>query len=72
MNATIRDNIVAESGFFEDKWFDTVVEACDLAQDFARLPDGVSTVVGDKGVKLSGGQKQRLVSVFYTVLMKHV
>ncbi|KAM0452349.1 hypothetical protein ACHAO4_005560 [Trichoderma viride] len=60
MNATIRDNIVAESDFFDDKWFDTVVEACDLNQDFARLPDGVSTVVGDKGVKLSGGQKQRL------------
>ncbi|KAL6910741.1 multidrug resistance-related protein [Trichoderma evansii] len=60
MNATIKDNIVAESDFFEDKWFDTVVEACDLTQDFARLPDGVSTVVGDKGVKLSGGQKQRL------------
>lgn len=62
MNATVRDNIVAESGHFEDKWFDTVVEACDLAQDFALLPEGVSTVVGDKGVKLSGGQKQRLVS----------
>ncbi|KAL6875382.1 P-loop containing nucleoside triphosphate hydrolase protein [Trichoderma longibrachiatum] len=60
MNATIRDNIVAESGVFEDKWFDTVIEACDLVQDFSRLPDGVSTVVGDKGVKLSGGQKQRL------------
>ncbi|KAL7937120.1 P-loop containing nucleoside triphosphate hydrolase protein [Trichoderma chlorosporum] len=60
MNATIRDNIVAESGHFEDKWFDTVIEACDLAQDFARLPGGVATVVGDKGVKLSGGQKQRL------------
>ncbi|KAL7945596.1 P-loop containing nucleoside triphosphate hydrolase protein [Trichoderma barbatum] len=60
MNATIRDNIVAESGHFEEKWFDTVVEACDLAQDFARLPEGLSTVVGDKGVKLSGGQKQRL------------
>ncbi|KAL7925556.1 multidrug resistance-related protein [Trichoderma austrokoningii] len=60
MNATIRDNIVAESGCFDDKWFDTVVEACDLTQDFARLPNGVSTVVGDKGVKLSGGQKQRL------------
>ncbi|EHK26141.1 uncharacterized protein TRIVIDRAFT_36031 [Trichoderma virens Gv29-8] len=60
MNATIRDNIVAESGHFEDKWFETVVEACDLTQDFARLPEGVATVVGDKGVKLSGGQKQRL------------
>ncbi|RFU76786.1 multidrug resistance-related [Trichoderma arundinaceum] len=60
MNATIRDNIVAESGHFEDKWFDTVVKACDLTQDFARLPEGISTIVGDKGVKLSGGQKQRL------------
>ncbi|KAJ4863834.1 ABC transporter domain-containing protein [Trichoderma breve] len=60
MNATIRDNIVAESGHFEDKWFDTVVEACDLTQDFSRLPEGIATVVGDKGVKLSGGQKQRL------------
>ncbi|KAL7915178.1 P-loop containing nucleoside triphosphate hydrolase protein [Trichoderma velutinum] len=60
MNATIRDNIVAESEHFEDKWFDTVVEACDLTQDFARLPEGIATVVGDKGVKLSGGQKQRL------------
>lgn len=64
MNATIRDNIVAESGHFEDKWFDTVVEACDLTQDFSRLPEGIATVVGDKGVKLSGGQKQRLVSAF--------
>ncbi|TFB04442.1 Multidrug resistance-associated protein 1 [Trichoderma ghanense] len=60
MNATIRDNIVAESGDFEDKWFETVIEACDLTLDFSRLPDGVLTVVGDKGVKLSGGQKQRL------------
>ncbi|KAL7790898.1 P-loop containing nucleoside triphosphate hydrolase protein [Trichoderma ceciliae] len=60
MNATILDNIVAESGQPEDKWFDTVVEACDLAQDLSRLPDGISTIVGDKGVKLSGGQKQRL------------
>ncbi|KAM0258788.1 hypothetical protein ACHAQJ_003630 [Trichoderma viride] len=60
MNATIRDNIVAESGHFEEKWFDTIVKACDLTQDLARFPDGILTVVGDKGVKLSGGQKQRL------------
>ncbi|KAK5993610.1 ABC multidrug transporter B [Cladobotryum mycophilum] len=60
MNATLRDNVVAESLGFEDKWFDQVIEACDLGVDFARLPEGVLTVVGDKGVKLSGGQKQRL------------
>jgi ABC-type multidrug transport system fused ATPase/permease subunit len=68
MNATIRQNIVAESGHFDDKWFDTVVEACDLTQDFARFPDGISTIVGDKGVKLSGGQKQRLVSTWFLLV----
>lgn len=62
MNATIRANIIAQSGGFDSVWFDTVVEACDLAIDMARLPEGDLTVVGDKGVKLSGGQKQRIVS----------
>lgn len=62
MNTSIRDNIVAESKGFEESWFNTVVEACDLAVDLARFPAGASTVVGDKGLKLSGGQKQRIVS----------
>ncbi|KAK2593714.1 hypothetical protein QQS21_008579 [Conoideocrella luteorostrata] len=60
MNATIKDNIIAESRGFEESWFDTVVEACDLAVDLARLPAGAETVVGDKGLRLSGGQKQRI------------
>lgn len=62
MNATIRANIVAESREFDSTWFNTVINACDLALDFSRLPEGDLTVVGDKGVKLSGGQRQRLVS----------
>lgn len=61
MNASIRENIIAESKGFDAAWFDTVVQACDLSIDFARFPEGDSTEVGDKGVKLSGGQKQRLV-----------
>jgi ABC-type bacteriocin/lantibiotic exporter with double-glycine peptidase domain len=63
MNATLRDNIVAQSGTYDKAWFDTVVNACDLSTDFARLPSGDLTVVGDNGLKLSGGQRQRLVSL---------
>ncbi|KAF4466489.1 multidrug resistance-associated [Fusarium albosuccineum] len=60
MNATIRDNIIAESRGFDSAWFDIVVNACDLSIDLNRFPEGNLTMVGDKGVKLSGGQKQRL------------
>ncbi|PHH66889.1 hypothetical protein CDD81_5241 [Ophiocordyceps australis] len=60
INATIRDNIVAETQDFNESWFNAVVEACDLSTDLAAFPSGSSTVVGDKGLKLSGGQKQRI------------
>ncbi|KAI9149384.1 ABC transporter C family member [Paramyrothecium foliicola] len=60
MNATLRDNIVAQSGAYDEAWFNAVVEACDLVTDLARFPSGDLTVVGDNGLKLSGGQRQRL------------
>ena len=40
-----------------------LVEACKAAQIWdlvAALPDGLDTVVGDRGYRLSGGEKQRL------------
>ncbi len=40
-----------------------VVEACEAAQiwDLIReLPDGLDTIVGDRGYRLSGGEKQRV------------
>ncbi|WID95803.1 ABC transporter ATP-binding protein [Bosea vestrisii] len=42
---------------------DEIVEAARRArldEMIARLPDGLDTVIGERGVKLSGGQKQRL------------
>jgi ABC-type multidrug transport system fused ATPase/permease subunit len=66
MNSTVQGNIIAESEGFDETWYDTVIEACDLSTDFARLPSGSSTVVGEDGLKLSGGQKQRIVRGFYS------
>ena len=40
-----------------------LIEACQAAQIWglvASLPDGLNTVVGDRGYRLSGGEKQRL------------
>ncbi|MBW8639595.1 ABC transporter ATP-binding protein/permease [Hoeflea sp. WL0058] len=47
-----------------------VMEAAELAQiaDFIRsLPDGLNTMVGERGLKLSGGEKQR-VAIARTIL----
>ncbi|OBT92685.1 hypothetical protein VE01_09685 [Pseudogymnoascus verrucosus] len=59
MNATVKDNIV-----FGHRWdpafYDRTVKACALLEDFAQLPDGDNTEVGERGISLSGGQKARL------------
>src|SRR4029079_19362859 len=42
---------------------DELIQACRAAQIWdlvAGLPDGLDTVVGDRGYRLSGGEKQRL------------
>ena len=57
---TIRENMLfgKEDAIDEEIW-----EALTLASfdgDVKRMPDGLDTMVGEKGVSLSGGQKQRL------------
>ena len=39
---------------------DQAVERGALTADLARMPAGIDTVVGEKGITLSGGQKQRV------------
>lgn len=61
-NITIRQNIIGDSSYsFNEKLYDSVIEACALKTDFSQLPEGDQTIVGSNGVTLSGGQKQRIV-----------
>lgn len=36
------------------------IAAADLAKDLDRMPKGIKTLIGEKGVPISGGQKQRI------------
>ncbi|KAM0271868.1 hypothetical protein ACHAQH_008953 [Verticillium albo-atrum] len=58
-NATIRENIVFGQAF-DQSFYNRVVHACALEADFALLPQGDLTEIGEKGITLSGGQKQRV------------
>jgi len=57
---TVRENILFGK---RDGTEEEVLHALDLAafkQDIGVLPEGLNTLVGEKGVALSGGQKQRV------------
>lgn len=57
---TVRENIAY--GWLDASEQDIIaaVERANLTETVASLPDGLDTIVGERGVKLSGGQKQRL------------
>ncbi|OLN93990.1 Metal resistance protein YCF1-like protein 1 [Colletotrichum chlorophyti] len=59
LNATVKENIVFGYRFDPD-FYEKTVKACALVADFAQLPDGDETVVGERGISLSGGQKARV------------
>ncbi|GLI78089.1 hypothetical protein PoHVEF18_006388 [Penicillium ochrochloron] len=50
---TVRQNIVGASQW-DQKWYDTVIQACSLQADLQQLPSGDQTKVGVRGSRLSG------------------
>lgn len=58
---TLRENVafVDPPDAIDDARVDRAVAAAQLAGDLDRLPQGLQTVVGERGQMLSGGQRQR-------------
>ena len=54
---SIRDNIALDSGAADE--VERAIEVAQLAADLKTFPQGLETIVGERGVTLSGGQKQR-------------
>jgi ATP-binding cassette subfamily C (CFTR/MRP) protein 4 len=59
MDGTVQANIVMGLDF-DQEWYNQVVNACALAQDFSQFQNGDMTIVGDRGVQCSGGQRSRI------------
>ncbi|GBE87301.1 ATP-dependent bile acid permease [Sparassis crispa] len=58
-NASIRDNILFELPYVEERYQKTL-EVCALLSDLRILEDGDMSEIGERGVNLSGGQKARV------------
>lgn len=56
---TLLDNIRLDAPHTNEADLERVLRATALHDDVAALPDGLETIVGERGVMLSGGQRQR-------------
>ena len=62
-NETIKENICfgLNKSEIDEKKFLSSIEAANLKELIDELPNGVDTMVGERGIKISGGQQQRVV-----------
>lgn len=60
-NASIRENLLLVQSDAKDDELWEALEFAQCTEFVCRLPHGLDTVIGDRGVRLSGGERQRLV-----------
>ena len=59
-NDTIKQNVLYGRRSATSSEVEMALEAANLGAFMNSLPDGLETVVGDRGIRLSGGQRQRI------------
>lgn len=57
---TVRENIMFGKPDATEAELTEAIQLSAFDEDLARMPEGLETLVGEKGVSLSGGQKQRI------------
>ncbi|HQV00749.1 MAG TPA: ABC transporter ATP-binding protein, partial [Bacteroidia bacterium] len=60
MDGTIKENIAFGETEVDDRRLMRAISQASLSDLVRSLPDGVNSVVGEKGSRLSGGQRQRI------------
>jgi ABC-type multidrug transport system fused ATPase/permease subunit len=62
INASLKENIIIGYGVHQEPQHSVVdaIEKASLTSFVASLPNGVDTILGERGSRLSGGQKQRV------------
>ncbi len=59
-NDTLRANVMLARPDADDEALGLAIERAALTELVASLPDGLDTIVGERGAQLSGGQRQRV------------
>lgn len=59
-NSTLRENIAYGKQDASDVEIMAAARAAALGQFIEALPEGLDTVVGERGIRLSGGERQRV------------
>ncbi|MFT9600314.1 ABC transporter ATP-binding protein [Mesobacillus sp.] len=57
---SVKENILFGNPMASEKDFQDIIDLAAFRKDLEMLPEGLETLVGEKGVALSGGQKQRI------------
>ncbi len=59
-NLSLRENITLGAAGADDSRLTTSLSVAHVTDFLSKLPSGIDTIIGEKGIKLSGGEKQRV------------